>query len=117
VAAREGSALMGWEQKGGVYVFVPKEEPPRFRCTVIVNHDDGENTICGEPFWSVEALAAHAANCARKHQDAIQKAAPSNRLPDWLTQRNVTDWEDWLDEADAAGETNRSKVIAGRKKF
>lgn len=102
---------------GGIYVWVQPEAKPTFTCTTIVKHDDGENIICGARFWTVDALTAHASKCAKKHQEEIQAAAPSNRLPDWLTGGSITDWETWMDQTDASGTTNRQKVIEGRLKL
>ena len=109
---------MSWRtNERGLYIFIPDDEPPRFHCTVIVRHEDGENTICGTPFHDERQYLRHVTACARRHHDVIQKAAPSSRLPDWLTSKPVTDWEVWLSERDAAGVSNQQKVIEGRKKL
>jgi hypothetical protein len=31
---------------------------PRFKCTVITGSRDGENTLCGKPFWEAGRLRA-----------------------------------------------------------
>lgn len=101
----------------GLYVFVPDDREPRFTCTTIVASQDGEHRLCGERFADEGKWLRHVTRCAQRHSEEIQKASPSNRLPDWLGPGNATDYEDWLDEADAGGETNRRKVIRGAKKF
>jgi uncharacterized C2H2 Zn-finger protein len=103
----------------GLYIPVvdSSKGEPRFKCTVIVKHRDGENTYCQKPFWTEREYVNHVTRCSAEHVDEIRKAAPSTRQPDWMTGQNVTDWEDWLDKQDAGGESNRAKVIQGRKKF
>jgi hypothetical protein len=111
---------MPWiRQHGGIYINVPDDESPKWRCSVIVKHEAGENTICGTPFFEGQygQFVRHVTACAKKHEDVIEKAAPRNSRPDWLTGAPVLEEEFWLDEADASGETNRQKVIRGAKKL
>lgn len=98
----------------GLYVFVP-HGPPKFKCTVIVNQD-GE--LCHKPFHKEAEWLRHVAKCSREHEAEIMQAAPSHRLPGFYGKETaVADIEGWLDKEDPAGESNRSKVIAKRKKL
>lgn len=91
---------------------------PRFKCTVITSTKDGEHTYCQKPFWDAASYEAHVAKCASEHIDQIKQAAPSTRMPAFYgPEAGIPDLERWLDKQDAAGESNRQKVIRGSKKM
>jgi hypothetical protein len=104
----------------GLYVFVPQERKPIAKCMTITNvTDDGERTYCGKPLYSQQEYEHHVTACATRHNDQIRKASLRERLPGFYhpEQSGIPDAEAWLQEQDAAGVSNRRKVIEGRKKF
>jgi hypothetical protein len=114
-------ALMPFQvNETGLYVFVPQERRPVGKCTVITRcTDDGEITHCGTPLYSRQEFERHVANCSRQHHDQIRKASLRHRMPGFHDpeQAGIPDVSRWLDEQDAAGVSNRQKVIAGRRKL
>lgn len=102
----------------GLYVFIADDEPPRFKCTVIVGHDGTENRYCHKPFSDEAQFVRHTTKCAREYEAEIMQAAPSQRLPGFLgPEAGIPDVERWLDKPDASGTTHRQKVIEGREKL
>lgn len=110
---------MPWvSNERGLFTYVPDHGPPVGHCTVIVDVVDGERKLCGKPFWDLRQLERHAARCAVEHLDKIREMAPSTRLPAFYgPEGGIPDVENWLEQADASGTTNRQKAIEGRKKL
>lgn len=91
---------------------------PRFKCTVIVKSVDGENTLCGKPFWIATDYERHVAKCSAEHVDEIRRAAPSSRMPAFYgPESGIPDVEAWLRKQDASGTSNARKVAEGRRKM
>lgn len=102
----------------GLYIFVPQDEPPRFKCTVITSIVDGERTYCHKPFHDERPFIQHTTKCAREHEQAIMEARPSYRMPGFFgPNAGIPDVQEWLDRSDASGTTHRQKVIEGREKL
>lgn len=89
---------------------------PTMYCTVIVDVDGGK---CGKPFYPGEQarFERHVGECARRHDAEVQHHSPKNSLAGFLEATGQPDVEQWLEETDAAGESNRQKAIDGRKKL
>jgi hypothetical protein len=106
------------KDKSGLFVFVKDDEPPKFKCTVIVGHHGTENMYCNTPFTDEDQFVRHAVRCARAHEAEIMQAAPSQRLPGFYgPEAGIPDVERWLNAEDASGTSNRQKAIEGRRKL
>ena len=95
---------------------IHNQQPTMF-CTVITDVDGGK---CGKPFYPGEEKnwERHVVACSRRHEAEIRHASLRERMPGFFgAERAGQEEEAWLDRADAAGVTNREKVIQGRKRF
>jgi hypothetical protein len=106
--------------ESGFYIPVvdSSQGEPKFKCTVITGVDDGENQYCGKAFHDPHSFERHTIKCSEEHMGAIREAAPSSRLPGFYgPEAGIPDVEGWLDREDVTGESNRAKVIRGRKRM